>query len=324
MTDLQKHPDECYHNLTFCMEWTEKINLWFCYISYCQVVFSLAGPWINPAGSASWILVTFKIPVTEIISVLMGIEVFTVTAVLEPKLCPEVHWRGEKSLKGHSARVTAMNAQSFVLSDFVFWAQARSDTRRHMRYWEERGWCSYGNIPYQVVSQSEVSLSRIQRALKCFNFSRRDIGSLSHELTITGSFFLTPEVLHTDCIHSGTVHPSHRCHRSLAREWKWSPESLQLGTWIFPPGSQQVPRHDLLCSISSWGGSRSYLDVPEMSKPWPGMGKSVPGLDLGPVLAGWVLGWIPGGTQMSPHTHCPDSSAAQGTPGAGCHGPGPN
>lgn len=84
------------------------------------MVFSHAGPWINPAGSANQVLVTFKIPVTEIISIPMGIEVFTVMAVLEPKLCPEADWSGEKSLKGHSARVTAMNAQSFVVADFVF------------------------------------------------------------------------------------------------------------------------------------------------------------------------------------------------------------
>lgn len=179
MAYLQRHPDEWHHNLTLCMEWTKTINLWFCYISYCQVVFSLAGPWINPAGSANWILVTFKIPVTEIISILMGIEVFTVMAVMEPKLCPEVDWRGEKSLRGHSARVTARNAQSFVLSEFVFWAQARSDSGRHMRYWEDRGWWSYGNIPHQAVSQSEAKLSPIQTALKCFAFSSRSVGSPS-------------------------------------------------------------------------------------------------------------------------------------------------
>lgn len=58
-----------------------------------------------------------KIPVTEIISILMGIEVFTVMAVLEPKLQSEVYWRGEKTLRVAQQELLQMKAQSFVLSD---------------------------------------------------------------------------------------------------------------------------------------------------------------------------------------------------------------
>lgn len=52
-----------YYNLT------ETINSGGYCVSYWQVLFSLAAPLVNPAGSASQILVTSKIPATKIISV---------------------------------------------------------------------------------------------------------------------------------------------------------------------------------------------------------------------------------------------------------------
>lgn len=75
------------------------------------MVFSLAGPWISPAGSANPILVTSKIPATEIISTHMRIEIFAGIEVPEPKqvICKSGLEGIKEFLKGHSTRVTVMN-----------------------------------------------------------------------------------------------------------------------------------------------------------------------------------------------------------------------
>lgn len=160
-----------------------------------------------------------------------------------------------------------------------------------------------GCITHRGQAESDSNSSEM---LHLFQEGR---GSPSHGLTITGSFFLTPEVLHTDCASTlGQCIPipiQPQVSQTLRK-------TMKVVTRIFPAwetnlSSRQstVPHHDLLCSVGSCGGSRSYLDVPEITKPWAGMGKSVPGLDFRSVLAGGVLEWIPGGTQMSPHSHCP-------------------